>query len=172
MTAKKGRDFRPTPARMLFHCACIQTETRYIPRRCRTAICLWQNRPCGGEIRQPRKLLRGKKEQTPLPRFIASHPLVFLGGSFGVSGTPPAKPWECKLKMLCGWICSLEQREGARRCGGLLLTDLTCGRNHMTGYSDLTPKLSLLSDQIRLDAGYSRHRGIFLPRVSVSYFYK
>jgi hypothetical protein len=32
-----------------------------------------------------------KKEQTPLPSLLKT-PTGFLGGSFGVSGTPPAKP--------------------------------------------------------------------------------
>jgi len=36
-----------------------------------------------------------KKEQTPLP-FLLKTPTGFLGGSFGVSGTPPAKPSDCE----------------------------------------------------------------------------
>src|SRR4051794_24062718 len=37
----------------------------------------------------PRRMI-DKKEQTPLPTRLSSHPLdSFHGGSFGVSGTPP-----------------------------------------------------------------------------------
>jgi hypothetical protein len=36
-----------------------------------------------------------KKEQTPLPSLLRT-PTGFLGGSFGVSGTPPAKPSDWK----------------------------------------------------------------------------
>jgi hypothetical protein len=37
------------------------------------------------------------KEQTPLQGIFAVQPQVFRGGRFGVLGTPPPKPLNCKV---------------------------------------------------------------------------
>ncbi len=48
-------------------------------------------------------LLYYNKEQTPLQGNFAVQPQVFRGGRFGVWGTPPPKPLNCKVWEKPAW---------------------------------------------------------------------
>ena len=77
------------------------------------------------------------------------------------TGTPPNKP--LVLKALAWGLFALNKRGELVR---QLLTHRTCDRNRIVGYSATgLQKLLLLSDQIRLDAGCCRHRGIFFATI-------
>lgn len=69
--------------------------------------CSKKSRRLHGRKRPFRFILR-HKEQTPLPPSKKSHPLVFQGGCFGVSGTPPIASYSRKRRSL--WIIRKQNR--------------------------------------------------------------
>ena len=96
---------------MLVHYACIRTKTRLRSRHAdRTELPMLAR----DEIRQ-------KKNEHRYHALLRRTRRKFLGGSFGVSGTPPQKPLVVKLGR--GFV-RFEQERG-RGVGCQLLTDLT-----------------------------------------------
>ena len=102
MTAKEGRrTFVPAPRPDAFHCACIQAKTRIFPATADSYMSMAEPSPQTRKYDSPGFDFRAKRTNTAATLY-ASHPLVFLGGYFGVSGTPPGKPLECKK--VDGWV--------------------------------------------------------------------
>lgn len=117
MTAKEGpTDFRPgAPARMLSTARASGRKRAIFPsRRGQLYVHGW-NCPRGGKYDSP-ELLRGKKEQTPLPRFTRRTRWYFTADISVFQAHLPGSLWNVN-KNCCGHL-ELVASEQEASCGG------------------------------------------------------